>query len=100
MTPTTPILVVEHRLGWLVIRISTMPVRGGRTEIATRPRPFVVAALLRPGPLTRIRTPLTPRFLSTTTTLTSPRRPTESDRGCTIMLGQLAAGGAIGPRTR
>ena len=99
-TPTTPILLVEHRLGWLVIRISTIPVRGGRTEIATRPRLLVVAALFRPGPLTRIRTPPTPRFLSTTTTLTTPRRPTDSDRGCTMRFGQLATGGAIGPRTR
>ena len=70
-TPTTPILLVEHRAGWLVIRISTMPVRGGRTEIATRPLPLVNAALLRPGPLTRIRTPLTPRFFSVTITLTT-----------------------------
>ena len=99
--PVSPsIRLVEHRLGWLVIRISTIPARGGRTEIATRPRPFVVAALFSPGPLTRIRTPLTPRFLSITTTLTTPRRPTESDRGCTIRFGQLATGGAIGPRTR
>src|SRR5688500_11877630 len=97
--PTTPILRVEQRLGWLVMLISTMPVLGGRTEMATRPRPFVVAALYRPGPLPRIRTPRTPRPLSVTSTRTMPRVPTESERGCTVSTGQVATGGWNGPFT-